>query len=104
MIIAALIVMAIALFAGGFFTHSKFIADKLIKKEADRIKAQYEQRLSEKDVLIKEKTESLKLSGAKYLRLKAKIKEKIDEAQHIQQPQTSEELRKRFADLGYPSK
>lgn len=104
MIIIALIVLALALFVGGFFTHSKFVADKLIKKEADRIKAQYEKQLSDKDVMITEKTELLRLSEDRYSRLKAKIKEKVEQAQHIQQPQTSEELRKRFTDLGYPAK
>lgn len=104
MIIVVLIVIALALFVGGFFTHSKFVADKLIKQQADRIKAQYEKQLLDKDVLITEKTELLKLSEARYSKLKAKIKEKVDEAQNIQQPQTSEELRKRFKDLGYPSK
>lgn len=104
MIIIALIVLALALFVGGFFTHSKFVADKLIKQEADRIKTQYEKQLSDKDALITEKTELLKLSETKYNKLKAKIKEKVDQAQNIQQPQTSEELRKRFADLEYPAK
>lgn len=104
MIIVALVVLSLVLFASGFFTHSKFVADKLIKKEADRIKAQYEKILSDKDALITEKTELLKLSEDKYNRLKAKIKEKVEQSQHIQQPQTSEELRKRFTDLGYPAK
>ncbi len=105
MIVIVLIILSITLFIGGFFTgNSKKFTDKLLQKEIDSVKNQYEQKLSEKDFKIKEKEELFKVSYANYMKLKAKIKDKENQVTNIKPPQTSEELVERFIKLGYQSK
>lgn len=75
----------------------------------DYITEQVNQAVKDKDTRIKDLNKQIAVlskqlheSQKKYAHLRNLVEQKVREAESIKQPETRDEIRKRFTDLGYP--
>lgn len=96
LLITITILILIVILYGGYKMHTNIIKKAIAEQEK-----YYKSEIEKLNRLIREKETMLRLSEQRYGRLKNQIQKKAEEAASVKPPETDEELKNRFSNLGF---
>lgn len=106
--LGVVILISIMLIVTGYFGWKWLVQDMVAKRlekavatERQRIESVYTERVESLEGLIKEKDKEIQQSQKRYDSLKAKIQQKVDEANQVTKPKTDKEAIERIKGMGY---
>jgi peptidoglycan hydrolase CwlO-like protein len=100
-VLLAIVLMAAATTIGRNYPNSAVI-ERLIEQTEEKIKAEYEAKMTQKDAEIEALQKNIEVSQEDVKKLEKKIAALRKAYSDIKPPASSAEMRKRFTDLGYP--